>query len=201
VEDIPMNRTRRLTLIALLSAVAFVLMIFPQFPLIPGASFLKIDFSIVPVLIGALLLDLKSGYAILLIRSLLKILLQNEGAGDYIGLPMNIVGMAVLLTAIYLFVNRQEAVKFRNYLLGSAIGTVALTITMVVLNYIYAMPLYAIFAGFDISKTIGAGTYLLWMVVPFNLLEGIILSLVAGVVYAALRRFVRATRSTLHENQ
>ena len=62
-----MNKTRRLTVIALLAAISFVLMIFPQFPLIPGASFLKIDFSFVPVLLGALMLDLKSGYAILLL--------------------------------------------------------------------------------------------------------------------------------------
>ena len=64
-----MNKTRRLTVIALLAAISFVLMIFPQFPLIPGASFLKIDFSFVPVLLGALMLDLKSGYAILLLLS------------------------------------------------------------------------------------------------------------------------------------
>lgn len=51
-----MNKTRRLTVIALLAAISFVLMIFPQFPLIPGASFLKIDFSFVPVLLGALML-------------------------------------------------------------------------------------------------------------------------------------------------
>ena len=78
-----MNKTRRLTVIALLAAISFVLMVFPQFPLIPGATFLKIDFSFVPVLIGALMLDLKSGYAILILRSLLKVLLNNSGVNDY----------------------------------------------------------------------------------------------------------------------
>ena len=45
---------------------------------------------------------------------------------------------------------------------------------MVVLNYIYAVPLYAKFANFDIAQFIGLYKYLFAMVVPFNLLEGLI---------------------------
>jgi riboflavin transporter FmnP len=194
-----MNRTRRLTVIALLSAISFVLMVFPQFPLIPGVNFLKVDFSIVPVLIGALMMDLKSGYAILLVRSLLKLLLQNEGVGDYIGLPMNIVGMGVLLTAIYIFARRNRELTFGRFVGGAVVGTLALTVTMVVLNFVYAMPLYATFANFDIGQAFGVGRYLLWMVVPFNLAEGVILSIVSGLVYAGLRGIVRSTGAQLNK--
>lgn len=165
-----MNKTRRLTVIALLAAISFVLMVFPQFPLIPGATFLKIDFSFVPVLIGALMLDLKSGYAILILRSLLKVLLNNSGVNDYIGLPMNIVAMGVLLTVIMLMVGHRE-LTVKRFIAGSILGTVGLTLAMVILNYVYAVPLYAMFANFDIKATIGLGTYLLWMVIPFNLID------------------------------
>lgn len=192
-----MNKTRRLTVIALLAAISFVLMIFPQFPLIPGASFLKIDFSFVPVLLGALMLDLKSGYAILLLRSLLKLLLNNEGVNDYIGLPMNIIAMAVLLTVIMIIVKRQD-VSAERYVVGAVLGTLGLTLAMVILNYVYAVPLYTMFANFDIVKTIGLGTYLLWMVVPFNLIEGAILTAVSGLVYLGLRQIINTTRSQLN---
>lgn len=192
-----MNKTRRLTVIALLAAISFVLMIFPQFPLIPGASFLKIDFSFVPVLLGTLMLDLKSGYAILLLRSLLKLLLNNEGVNDYIGLPMNIIAMAVLLTVIMLIVKRQE-ISAKRYVVGAVLGTLGLTLAMVILNYVYAVPLYAMFANFDIAKTIGLGTYLLWMVIPFNLIEGAILTAVSGLVYLGLRQIINTTRSQLN---
>ena len=138
-----MNKTRRLTVIALLAAISFVLMIFPQFPLIPGASFLKIDFSFVPVLLGALMLDLKSGYAILLLRSLLKLLLNNEGVNDYIGLPMNIIAMAVLLTVIMVIVKRQD-ISPKRYVVGAVLGTLGLTLAMVILNYVYAVPLLSL---------------------------------------------------------
>lgn len=192
-----MNKTRRLTVIALLAAISFVLMVFPQFPLIPGATFLKIDFSFVPVLIGALVLDLKSGYAILILRSLLKVLLNNSGVNDYIGLPMNIVAMGVLLTVIMLMVGHRE-LTVKRFIAGSILGTVGLTLAMVILNYVYAVPLYAMFANFDIKATIGLGTYLLWMVIPFNLIEGIILTAVAGLVFVALRRVITNTHSQLN---
>ncbi|APS27658.1 ECF transporter S component [Weissella cibaria] len=192
-----MNKTRRLTVIALLAAISFVLMVFPQFPLIPGATFLKIDFSFVPVLIGALMLDLKSGYAILILRSLLKVLLNNSGVNDYIGLPMNIVAMGVLLTVIMLMVGHRE-LTVKRFIAGSILGTVGLTLAMVILNYVYAVPLYAMFANFDIKATIGLGTYLLWMVIPFNLIEGIILTAVAGLVFVALRRVITNTHSQLN---
>lgn len=192
-----MNKTRRLTVIALLAAISFVLMVFPQFPLIPGATFLKIDFSFVPVLIGALMLDLKSGYAILILRSLLKVLLNNSGVNDYIGLPMNIVAMGVLLTVIMLMVGHRE-LTVKRFIAGSILGTVGLTLAMVILNFVYAVPLYAMFANFDIKATIGLGTYLLWMVIPFNFIEGIILTAVAGLVFVALRRVITNTHSQLN---
>lgn len=192
-----MNKTRHLTIIALLSAISFVLMIFPQFPILPGASFLKIDFSIVPVLLGTLLLGLKQGYTILILRSVLKLLLNNEGPGDLIGIPMNIMGMAVFMTIIVLVMRRTKLSK-GQFMWGTVLGTIGLTLVMVILNYIYAVPLYAIFANFDIKATIGMGRYLLWMVVPFNLIEGIILGVVSGAVFFSFQRVLSNMHSQLN---
>lgn len=192
-----MNKTRRLTIVALLSAISFVLMIFPQFPILPGASFLKIDFSIVPVLLGALLLGLKQGYLILILRSVLKLLLNNEGPGDLIGIPMNIVGMAMLITIIVVVMNKKQVTK-GSFAMGGLLGTIGLTISMVILNYIYAVPLYAVFANFDIKATIGIGQYLLWMVVPFNLIEGLILSTVSALVFFSIRHVLARMHSQLN---
>lgn len=73
-----MTNTRKMALIAILSAVSFLLM-YLKFPLIPSASFLEIDFSIIPILIGMLVLDLGSAFSILLIRTVLKFLFNNNG--------------------------------------------------------------------------------------------------------------------------
>ncbi len=56
-----MTNTRRLSTIAILSALSFVLMYF-DFPLLPAASFLRIEFSILPVLVGLIVLDLPAAF-------------------------------------------------------------------------------------------------------------------------------------------
>ncbi len=183
-----MKKTQTMTIIAILSALSFVLMI-PNFPIIPGVDFLKLDFSILPILLGSILLDLKSAYVILFLRSLLKLLLDNGGPGSMVGLPMNMVAFGIfILSFALIWKDRDSKVK---YVLASIVGTLAMTVTMVFLNYVYAIPLYAKFANFDISKFIGVGKYLMSMVIPFNLLEGVIFAVSFAVVYAATQPILK----------
>lgn len=56
-----MTNTRKMTIIAILSAVSFLLM-YLKFPLIPTANFLEVDFSLVPILFGLLILDTKASF-------------------------------------------------------------------------------------------------------------------------------------------
>ncbi|OFI46078.1 ECF transporter S component [Floricoccus penangensis] len=169
-----MKDTKRMAHIAILSAISFVLMLFPQFPLIPGADFLKVEFSILPILVGYLMFDLKAAYMILFIRSLLKFFLNNEGVNTWIGLPMNILAIGMFVT-IFAFISKRDFTRQR-YIVASICATVAMTLTMLAMNYFYAIPLYAKFAGFDIKQFIGVGKYLLAMVTPFNLLQGALYS-------------------------
>ena len=183
-----MTHTRKMTTIAILSAVSFLLM-YIRFPLIPSASFLEVDFSIVPVLFGLLVLDKKSSFAILFLRTLLKLFLNNTGPTTVIGLPMNIAAMAVFIIVFDHFWKNMETNK--QYLLASVFSTLGSTGLMLVLNYVYAVPVYAAFANFDIRQILGLGTYLFAMVLPFNLLQGILLSLVFYLVYQASRPILK----------
>lgn len=96
-----MTHTRKMAIVAILSAISFLLMFF-DFPILPGASFLKLDFSILPILLGLVVLDLGGALSILLVRSALKLLLNNQGVNTYIGLPMNIIAVAVFVIAFAL---------------------------------------------------------------------------------------------------
>ncbi|MBS0950511.1 ECF transporter S component [Weissella minor] len=190
-----MRQTQRLSVIALLAAVSFILMLIGQIQLIPGATFLKMDFSFIPIFLGAIILDLRAGYGVLLLRSLLKILLDGSGVNDYIGLPMNIIGLAILLLGLYWGMQGGKNWQWRNILIGGAVGTVGLTVSMMVMNVIYAMPLYARFANFDIAKTIGTKVYLTYMVLPFNLIEGVLLTLLSGFILITFKNiFIRLMR-------
>ena len=163
------SKTRRLTLIAMLSAISFVLS-YPmfQFPLVPSASFLKIDFTILPILIGLFMLGLSSAFAILIIRSLLWLLLNSDGVNTYIGLPMNILTVTVFVLVLWFFLRHRFSL--RNYIMAAILGTLALTVLQVVLNYVYAIPLYAMFANFDIAT--------MFPMVVFQLILVLLLSLI-----------------------
>lgn len=179
-----MNKTRTMATIAALAALSFVLMIF-NFPILPGVDFLKLDFSILPILIGLVLMNLKSAYGILLLRSLLKLIFDNGGPGGMVGLPMNIVAIGFFVLAFALiWKNRDSKVQF---VIASIVGTLGMTVSMLLLNVVYAVPLYAKFANFDIAKFIGLGKYLLTMVIPFNLLEGTIFAIAFALVYLAMK--------------
>ncbi|MFA9492422.1 ECF transporter S component [Streptococcus sp. E17BB] len=183
-----MLNTRRLTFIAILGALSFVLMFF-SFPIIPGADFLKVELSVLPVLLGLFLMDVKAAYQILILRTVLKLLLNNHGVNDVIGLPMNIVALGLFVTCFAVFTHRRQSTK--SLLLAGGIGTLSLTVAMLFLNYVYAMPLYATFANFDIAKHIGTSTYLVGMVLPFNLVQGALFTLATVIILLPHKRLFR----------
>lgn len=170
-----MFKTQRLVLTASLSALSVALMFF-SFPIIPGADFLKIDLSVLPVLLGLVLFNLKTAYVILLVRTALKLLLNNRGVNDFIGLPMNVIALAIFV-GVFAFIWKKQP-NLKSYLIASGLATLALTLAMLLLNWVYAIPLYAKFANFDIAQYIGTKIYLFSMVLPFNLVQGVIFSLV-----------------------
>lgn len=178
-------RTRKLVLIAMLAAISFILMIFPQFPLLPGADFLKIEFSILPILVGLYLFDLPAALTILVIRSLLKLLLNNEGVNTWVGLPLNIVAVGSFVMVFALFFKRNASTK--TYVAGSILATVTMTVAMMIVNFVYAVPLYAKFAHFDINQIFGIWHYLLAIVLPFNLIQGVIFAISFAIIFVALK--------------
>ena len=100
-----MTNTRKIAHIAILSTLSFLLM-YLQFPLIPSASFLQFDFSVLPVLVGLVMFDLKSALGILILRTLLKLLLNNGGISTIIGLPMNVLALGVFVVALAILWNQ-----------------------------------------------------------------------------------------------
>ncbi|MGT2906784.1 ECF transporter S component [Streptococcus dentiloxodontae] len=182
-----MTNTRKLTYIAILSAISFLLL-FLNFRLLPGVDFLKIDFSVIPILIALLMFDLKSAYAVLLLRTVLKFLLNFEGVNTWVGMPMNVIALGLFVTAFALLWKNKQTL--RNYILAGIVGTVVLTAAMVILNLVYAVPLYVTFAGYDQSY-LTFGTYIVPAVLPFNLLEGLILTVVFYPIYLGTKTIIK----------
>ena len=133
------QRTKKVTMIGILAAVAWVVSQF-SFPLLYWSPFLKVDFSDIPILLGMYVYGPLSGIAIAAIRSLLSYITSGGEAGFPIGDTTAFIGTLSLTLPIYYMIKNKGSDKkvyfSRNY------GDNILTITMTILNWLVVAPLY-----------------------------------------------------------
>lgn len=187
------SRTQRLVVIAALSAISLILMVFVQFslPILPpAADFLKVDLSIVPILVAWAYLGTGAAYWVLIVRSLLKILLANEGLNTWIGLPVNVLTVGAFVGVFALIARRRLAPL---WLMAAGVGaTVVATVVALLVNWLGVLPLYAHLMHFDVAQVFGSVTvYLAAIATPFNLIQGFIWTVVAVILLPALKQILR----------
>ena len=146
------SRTHRLTVTAMLSAVAFLLM-FIEFPipaLIP--SFVKMDVSDLPELLAAFALGPGYGAAVALVKNLLHILFKGTSSA-YVGELCNFtLGAVFALTAGFIY----RVKKTRTgALIGSVAGAAAMALVSVPFNYFIVYPAYVVCYGMPMDAIIG----------------------------------------------
>jgi riboflavin transporter FmnP len=180
--------TQRLVTIPLLAAVAFILQ-YLEFPLPPLPSFLKLDFSTLPGLIGGLLFGPAAGVLVELLKNLLHLLLKSTD-GLIIGELANFVaGASFILAAVA--VQRKRKNK-GGFLAGLALGTVLMTAVMAAANAVFLIPAYAALYQVSVESLLGMlqadslWSLIAYAIVPFNLIKGAALSLLAYPVYVKL---------------
>ncbi len=189
-------RLRMLTTTAMLGAMAGLLMLL-EFPLgFIAPSFYKIDLSEIPVMIGAFAFGPIQGIVIELIKLLIKLILKSTSTG-FIGELANFaVGVAMVVPASIIY-QRHKTKKFA--ILGMAISTVLMAVVGVFLNAYVMIPLYAQFM--PVQQIIEAGkaiipwvndtlTFCLFCVLPFNLIKGILVSVIVALIYKPLSRLI-----------
>lgn len=174
--------------IAMLSALAYAVM-FLEFAIPIFPSFLKMDFSDLIPLIGSLALGPLAGVLIELIKNLLHLLTTHTGG---VGELANfIVGSAFTATAGLIY--------FRNKTRKGAIvallcSILAMIVAGALVNYFITVPLYAVVLHFSTEAIVGMSsqvipaihdklTLILYAFCPFNLLKGVILTLITIPLY------------------
>lgn len=197
-----MTSTRRIVIIAMLTALSTILLLpILQFPLLPGIDFMKVELSIIPVLIGTFTLGLRDGFIVLFLRSILWYILFNQGPATWIGIPMNFIALGIFITLVWVFTKKKFT--WKNYIVGAVLATIAAVIVMMILNVFYALPLYRAAAKFNVDAIFPGAihlfnmgglvvslnpTYLLSVVLPFNTLENLIFAIVFALVFVIFRR-------------
>ena len=184
------SSTHYLTYTAIFASLAGVLM-FLEIPLFFAPSFYKIDLSEIPVLICTFYLGPVAGVAAELVKIMVKLLLKGTSTafvGDFANF---VVGCSFVLPASIIYHARPGK---RSALVGMLAGTLVMTVFGSAFNAIYLLPKFAALYGMPMEAIIGmgtkinpritsVGTLVLFAVVPFNLLKGVIDSALTFLLY------------------
>ena len=179
---------------AMLSAVSLVLMLI-EFPLLPGAAYLKMDFSDIPALLGAILFGPLCGVLIELIKNILEMLIKGLGTQLGFGNLMNfIIGCAYLLPFSIFYHSLEK--KAKPVGIRIFVAAAAGMIVMVVLGFFANMIVAPLFFRYFLQTPLGSNEVLAyaWISVPFNLLKGVVITVVMipllTIVLKPVRRMV-----------
>lgn len=174
------TRLRRMISVAVLGAAAAVVM-FLEFPILPGATFMKLDLSLLIILLGTVIYGLGDGALIALIAVVLHLLLKGLNPFSLIGDTIAFVANMAYVIPIYWLLTRSHRKNVFKLSVGISFSTVLLTIVMALLNGFLMFPLYMKVGGLPASTNIPA---LVWsVVVPFNLIKGVIIGIAFWIVY------------------
>lgn len=179
--------------ISLLSAIALVLMFF-EIPLPIFPSFLQIDLSDLPALLGTFALGPVSGILIELFKNVLHIVFKGTQTG-FVGEFANFMVGSIFVAIAGIIYKMRKSKK--TAILGLIVGTVVMSLCASVLNYTILLPLYAKIFKAPIEAFVAMGTAInsniktvkdlvLLSILPFNLLKGIVVSAVTIPVYKSV---------------
>lgn len=186
-------KTKWLVKVGMLSAVAFLLQLL-EFPLGIFPAFLQIDFSDVPALLAGFSLGPAAGVVVELIKNILHLLLKNSGTGGVGELANFLIGSAIVVPAALLYKRKHTR---RMAINGLIAGTAVMTIVGVLANLYILIPFYSSAFGMPIEAIVAMGTevnsavidlttLVLYGIVPFNLLKGLMVSIVTILIYKRL---------------
>ncbi len=185
-----LSNTHYITYVAIFSCMAGVLMLV-EIPLFFAPGFYKMDLSELPVLICTFYLGPVAGVISELIKVMIKLLLKGTTTafvGDFANFA---VGCSFVLPASVVYHANPSK---KSALTGLIVGTLVMTVFGSAFNAIYLLPKFAQLFGMPLDVIVGMGTavnsaitsvstLVLFAVVPFNLLKGIVVSLLTFLLY------------------
>lgn len=183
--------SRRLTIIAMMAAIATVLQVL-DFPLpFLAPEFYKLDFSEIPILLCGFLLGPSAAVASEGLKVLLKLLVKGTSTafvGDFANF---VVGCTLVLPASIVYhVKKTKSTA----VCGLVLGTVLMTVFGSLFNAVYLLPKFSQLYGVPLEAIIAMGgdinpgitsvsTFVLLAVAPLNLIKGCIVSLLTILLY------------------
>ncbi|HHU55964.1 MAG TPA: ECF transporter S component [Acholeplasmataceae bacterium] len=197
------NKLKQLTFVSILAGISFILY-FVKFNLPFFMSFLDVQVSNVPALIGGFLFGPISGVIIVIVRTLLKLpMTSTAGVGELADLLIGAV--TVLVSSLIYHKNKTK----KNAVKALIWGTLAWIVTATLINWLFIADFY-IYTMFDGNQAIIYGGinaivgseianeqnymfyYIFIGILPFNLFLSTLVSFVTFAVYKRVSKFFHA---------
>ncbi|MDO5715303.1 MAG: ECF transporter S component [Tissierellia bacterium] len=181
--------TKRLTRIAMLGVIAFILMFF-QLPLqFVAPPFIKLDIADMPILIGSFTMGPVCGIMIAALKNILKLLFKGTTTGGVGELSNFIIGstFAVVSSVIY-----RRNPTFKSAVIGLFVGVITMTGLAMMSNYFVVFPLYAKLMPMEAIINMGNAitpkitdlwSMMVYSILPFNLIKGFLTAAVTMLIY------------------
>lgn len=185
--------TKNLTMIAMFSAISAVLMVFEiQLPFSP--SFVKFDFSDLPVMLGGFLIGPFAGGIIVFMKILLHFLL-NGTTSFFVGDLSNLLlTLSFVLPASFIY--QQKKTK-KTTIQGLLVSIICTSLLAIIFNLFLIFPLYLKVLNLKMVDLINmihvvnplvkdGFTMIVFSLLPFNLFKYSIVSMITMLSYKKL---------------
>lgn len=173
------NKTKKLTLMAMFAALAYVLMVVGRIPISP-MPFLKFDPKDMILTIGGFVLGPVPGLLVTLVVCLIEMVTVSDTG--IIGFFMNLLASACFVCPAAFFYKRKHSI--RGGIVGLAIGVVLMTVAMLLWNY-FLTPLYMGWPREEIASM------LVPIFLPFNLIKGSINAALTILIYKPVSKALK----------
>ncbi len=193
--------THKMAMIGMFSAIATILHLF-DFALPFAPPFYKLDFSELPILIGAFAFGPAAGVMMEFLKIVLKLLVKGTTTAFVGDLANFVIGCSFILPAsvIYAF-----GKKKRSAIAGCVVGTLVLTVFGTAFNAVYLLPAFSALFGMSMESILQAGkavnplatgdsivNFVVACVAPMNLIKGGFASIVTMFIYKPLSPIIKA---------
>ncbi|MBR3288454.1 MAG: ECF transporter S component [Lachnospiraceae bacterium] len=196
------NKIKKISIVALFSALSAILMYF-DFPLPIAPTFMKMDLSELPVIIGGFVLGPFECISIAVFKVLIKFVIKGTST-MFLGELANIIGSisyALPASIIYKALKTKE-----RAVIGMIIGIVLASVVCTLCNALFLFPLYI--KVFHMSEEViikmcstiipfidSMTKVYLFSVLPFNIVKFSIASIITYIFYKNISKHIKSILS------
>lgn len=181
--------------VAVMGVVSFLIMLL-EVPLpVLTPDFLKIDLSDLPAIVGGFALGPAAGVFIEFVKILLKLAIRGTATAGVGELANFLIGSIYVVTASLIYKKYRSR---KGMILGLSAGTIVMSLIASFLNYTVLLPFYSkayglpLTAYVDLAKEVNSlvvdlRTFIIFGIFPFNMIKGILVSIVSYPIYRRIK--------------